>query len=83
MQARVVRGGCGLLINLFPCFVNRVMIFHQTIFYYKIQSVCVFVCLCVCVSMLVCSPGIGSQTMCPTVMEPLQVTQCVQVKVKD
>ena len=41
------------------------------ILYYKIQSVCVIVCLSVC------SCGIGSQTMRTTVMNLLQVTQWV------
>ena len=50
-----------------------------TILYYKIQYVCVSVCVWVCeyVSMWVCESGIGSQIMRTTVMEFLQVTQWV------
>ena len=35
------------------------------------------VCVCVCVSVWVCLFGIGSQTMCTTVMKLLQMTQWV------
>ena len=59
--------------------ISRLGMGWQPILYYKIQPVCVSVCVCMCV----CLSGIGSGTMCTTVMKLLLVTQLVLVKVGD
>ena len=62
MEGFAEKLGLGPLFNIW-----QFTLLAYTILYYKIQSVCLIVCSC----------GIGSQTMRTTVMNLLQVTQWV------